>query len=72
VQASGGEILELIVPAPTTNSRHYDAWFTTNLMGSQWQNLNFNRPGANDGSALTLTVTNTVDSAVYRTGVKVP
>ena len=72
VQASGGGILQLIVPAPTTNSRRYDAWFTTNLMGSQWQNLNFNTPGASDGSALTLTVTNTVESAVYRTGVKLP
>ncbi len=72
VQATGGGILQLMVPAPTTNSRRYDAWFTTNLMGSQWQNLNFNTPGASDGSALTLTVTNTVESAVYRTGVKLP
>ena len=41
-------------------------------MGANWQPLNMNVPGAANGAALTLSVTNTVESAVYRTGVKLP
>ena len=72
MQVTGVGIMNLTVPAPTTNSRLYDAWFSTNLMGANWQPLNMNVPGAANGAALTLSVTNTVESAVYRTGVKLP
>lgn len=72
VQVSGAGVFDLVVPAPTTNSRRYDAWFSTNLMNGQWQAFNLNATGALNGSTLTLTVTGSVESAVYRTGVKLP
>lgn len=72
VQISGPGVLLLTVPAPTTNSRLYDAWFTTNLLGSDWAALNLNVTGAPNGASLNLSVTSAVDSAIYRTGVKLP
>lgn len=72
VQAAGLGIFSLTVPAPTTNSRVYDAWFSTNLLGPDWQAVNLNIPGAANGAGLVLVVTNTTEGAVYRTGVKVP
>jgi hypothetical protein len=57
---------------PTTNSRLYDVWYCTNLLDGSWSPLNLNVSGANDGSAVMLTVTNDVDLRHYRTGVKLP
>jgi hypothetical protein len=71
-QAAGLGELQLWVPAPTTNSRIYDAWYTTNLMGDTWQTLGFNQPGPANGAAFYFTVTNSGELRVYRTGVKVP
>jgi hypothetical protein len=71
-QQTGGGIMQLLVPAPTTNSRVYDAWSAADLLNPVWQPLNLNVPGAADGSSLLLTVTNTANGLYYRTGVKVP
>ncbi len=72
VQVSGTGEMQLWVPAPTTNSRVYEAWYTTNLMGDTWQALGFNQPGPANGAAFYFTVTNGGELRVYRTGVKVP
>jgi hypothetical protein len=72
VQVSGTGEMQLWVPAPTTNSRIYEAWYTTNLMGDAWQALGFNQPGPANGAAFYFTVTNSGELRVYRTGVKVP
>ncbi len=69
---SGHVVVNMIVGPPTTNSRVYDAWWNTNLMGSGWYPFNLDVPGNADGSALTLTVTNMGSMRFYRTGVKVP
>lgn len=72
MQVSGTGELQLWVPAPTTNSRIYEAWYTTNLMGDAWQAMGFNQPGPANGAAFYFTVTNSGELRVYRTGVKVP
>lgn len=71
-QVEGHGVMTLWVPAPTTNSRVYDAWFTTNLVEGPWQAMGFNQPGALNGAAFSFTVTNGGEVRVYRTGVKVP
>jgi hypothetical protein len=57
---------------PTTNSRVYDAWYSTNLMTSEWTAYGLSITGRQDAGAVTLTVTNTRDNAHYRTGVRMP
>jgi hypothetical protein len=72
VQVGGTGELQLWVPAPTTNSRVYDAWYSTNLMDGAWQGMGFNQPGPASGAAFYFTVTNSGELRVYRTGVKLP
>jgi hypothetical protein len=72
LSADGASVLTLQAGPPTTNSRIYDVWFGTDLVEGVWIPLNINRPGAADGAALFLTVTNTGGSGNYRTGVKLP
>lgn len=57
---------------PTTNSRRYDIWYSTNLADSGWQPLNLNQPGAADGGAIMLTVTNHEPVSHFRTSVGLP
>lgn len=71
-QISGTGEMQLWVPAPTTNSRRYEAWYSTNLMADAWQAMGFNQPGPANGAAFYFTVTNSGELRVYRTGVKVP
>ncbi len=72
-QFAGEGVMQLAVPAPTTNSRIYDAWFATQLVNNaDWVPHNLNVQGAADGSGFYLTVTNVYPGAFYRTGVKVP
>ncbi len=66
------QTMSLQVGPPTTNSRLYDVWVSTSLVDQIWQSRNLNVPGATDGGALILTVTNIGDSGFYRTGVKLP
>lgn len=67
-----GPVVSLAVGPPTTNSRVYDVFWSTNLRESSWTAVHLDRPGASNGVALTLTVTNTRDLIFYRTGVKIP
>ena len=65
-------VLDLGV-GPTTNSRLYDAYWSTGLQEDGWSAFGLKVPGRSDGDSLTLTVTNTGDSLMfYRAGVKVP
>jgi hypothetical protein len=66
-------VMELPSPVPTSPNRRYDVWWSTNLVGPvTWQRVGLNVPGNANGSAVTLRVTNTHPSAIYRTGVKLP
>jgi len=58
--------------SPTTNSRVYDVWVTTNLVAPSWSPRQLNVPGATDGGPVTLVVTNLDSRGYYRTGVKLP
>ncbi len=69
----GTGVITIWAGPPTTNSRIYDVWVATNLMPPQaWTGFNFDRRGADDGSAIGFSVTNTGAGRYYRTGVKVP
>jgi len=65
-------VSQLQVPAPTTNSRVYDAWVSPTLVNPVWTPRNLNVPGAADGGPVTLAVTNIGGGGYYRTGVKLP
>lgn len=69
--ASGSSVLSLQT-GPTTNSRVYDIFWTTNLLSNpqQWNRLNAPVPG--NGGTVTLNVTNDVPVRFYRTGVALP
>jgi len=72
MQTTGLEVMQLTVPAPTTNSRVYDVWFATNLLQGTWQPMNLNIPGAQNGASMNLQVTNDLNLRHYRTGVRLP
>lgn len=69
---SGTSVLVLFAGPPTTNSRAYDVWWSTNLVNGDWTPMGYNLPGQADGSALPLTVTNDAPVRNYRTGVRLP
>ena len=70
--ATGFAVMVLSAGPPTTNSRLYDAFWNTNLIGGSWTAYGYNFTGKVDGSALAITVTNGAGIRFYRTGVKVP
>ncbi len=70
VQGSGAA-MDLYFGPPSTNSRIYDVWWSTNLISGAWTPMNLNVRGENDGSAVTLTVTNSEVLRYYRTGAKI-
>lgn len=66
-------VMQLPSPTPTSPQRRYDVWWTTNLVGPiVWNRVGLNVPGAANGAAVTLRVTNTFPAAIYRTGVRMP
>jgi hypothetical protein len=69
---SGVGVLVLQAGPPTTNSRLYDIWWTTNLVTGTWTPTGLDVAGQGDGSAVSLSVTNDAPSRSYRTGVKLP
>ncbi len=71
-QVGGTGLMNLWVPAPTTNTRVYEAWYTTNLTDGPWVPMGFNQPGPPNGASFSFMVTNDVEMRVYRTGVKLP
>ena len=65
--------MQIPSPTPTSPQRRYDVWWTTNLVGPVvWNRVGLNVPGAANGAAVVLTVTNAHPAAVYRTGVRLP
>ncbi|OQA26390.1 MAG: Carbohydrate binding domain (family 25) [Verrucomicrobia bacterium ADurb.Bin345] len=68
----GDAVLLIQVGPPTTNSRLYDVWVTTNLLNPVWTPRNLNVPGALNGGALWLSVTNQGEGGYYRSGVRLP
>ena len=70
--ASGLPINQLVIPAPTTNSRLYDAWVATDLVSGAWQPLHLDLAGPANGATLVLSVTNETTNVFYRTGVRIP
>ncbi len=73
VDAAAGAGVITLQTGPTTNSRVYDVWFSTNLMGAPqtWTRYGLNVPGVN-GTNVVLQVTNDVPTRVYRSGVALP
>lgn len=65
-------VMTLQAGSPTTNSRIYDVWVTTNLLTPSWSPRQLNVPGALNGGPVTLVVTNVGELGYYRTGVKLP
>lgn len=66
-------VMQMPSPTPTSPQRRYDVWWTTNLVGPiVWNRVGLNVPGAANGAAVTLRVTNTFPAAIYRTGVRMP
>ena len=68
----GVSVMTFEAGGPTTNSRIYDVWVSTNLMGSLWTPRRLNVTGALNGGPVTLVVTNVNERAYYRTGVRLP
>ena len=69
--ATGAGITSLQA-GPTTNSRIYDVWQTTNLLAVPqiWTRYGLNVQG--NGASVSLQVTNDASSRTYRTGVALP
>lgn len=66
-------VWQLQSPVPTFTNRLYDVWRTTNLLGQiVWTPLGLNVRGTAAGTAVVFRVTNALDAATYRTGVKLP
>ena len=72
LDAYGQAVQQLVIPGPTTNSRHYDAWVSADLVAGAWQPLHLDVPGPANGASMVLTVTNAMSNLFYRTGVKLP
>ncbi len=69
----GNGVWEIQSPVPTFTNRVYDVWRTTNLLGQiVWTPLNVGRAGTAAGTAVVFRVTNALDAATYRTGVRLP
>ncbi len=68
----GASVMMLQAGSPTTNSRIYDVWVTTNLVNPSWLPRALNVQGALNGGPVTLVVTNVGEAGYYRTGVRLP
>ncbi|MCS6770684.1 MAG: carbohydrate-binding protein [Kiritimatiellae bacterium] len=69
---AGTSEMQIWVPSPTTNSRIYEVWWSTNLLNDQWVPMGFHASGQPNGSSFPFTVTNTQPMRVYRIGVRLP
>ena len=66
-------VWEIQSPSPTFTNRIYDVWYTTNLLGQiVWTPLNVGRNGNNNSNPVVFRVTNALEAASYRTGVRLP
>ncbi len=57
---------------PTTNSRVYQVFWSSNLVGGAWTPYSGAMPGQADGGAIEVLVTNAVPAGYYRTRVRLP
>jgi len=73
LSATGGDVLSLTT-GPTTNSRVYDVWWTTNIAAQpqEWIRYGLNVQGDDNGNDVTLQITNAVNSRIFRSGVSLP
>jgi len=73
ISANGGNVMNLVT-GPSTNSRVYDVWWSTNLLANPqvWTRYDLNVTGDDAGANVTLQVTNDVPFRIYRTGVSLP
>ncbi|HMP90460.1 MAG TPA: hypothetical protein PJ991_09670 [Kiritimatiellia bacterium] len=71
--ASGGDVFT-VTTGPSTNSRVYDVWWSTNLMSNPqgWTRYGLNVTGDDLGGDVTLTVTNSLPKLFLRSGVSLP
>ena len=67
-----GDVLELRLQGPTTNSRIYELLVTTNLVEQDWQPDGSASPGDDGGGPLILTATNIHSRGFYRARVSLP
>ena len=66
-------VWEIQSPSPTFTNRIYDVWYTTNLLGQiVWTPLNVGRNGNANSNPVVFRVTNALEAASYRTGVRLP
>ena len=73
VAAVSNNVMTVMVQAPTTNSRLYDVYYSTNLTGEVWLPMGLNVPGANNGGPVMLNFTNGAGgSGHYRAHVLIP
>jgi len=72
ISAQGQEVMVLQAGPPTTNSRVYEIWSSTNLLHGTWEPMGWAIPGATNGGAVWLSATNYGDARSYRTGVRLP
>jgi hypothetical protein len=72
--AGAGATMDLMAGPPTSASRLYDVWWSTDITAEPpvWTPLSLDVPGVDATTPVTLTVTNTADMRYYRTGVKTP
>ncbi|MFH0953852.1 MAG: hypothetical protein V1873_05950 [Verrucomicrobiota bacterium] len=70
--ANRGATMRLTAGPPTSPSRVYDVWCCTNLEAGGWTPVGLNQPGIDQTTAVTMTVTNTLEMRFYRTGVRWP
>ena len=71
--AVSNNVMTVMVQAPTTNSRLYDVYYSTNLTGEVWLPMGLNVPGANNGGPVMLNFTNGAGvSGHYRAHVLIP
>lgn len=68
---TGGQAMTLQT-GPTTNSRIYDVWWTTNLMANPQEWTRYGLDVTGNGGTVNLQVTNDAPMRVYRTGVALP
>jgi 1,4-alpha-glucan branching enzyme len=69
VAVAGSSVLQFFMDA-SVPTRFYDVYSRSNLLTGAWLPLGLSAPG--NGGLLTLVITNTAESAFYRSGVKVP
>ncbi len=72
IEVSVSNVWRVQAGPPTTNSRKYAVWYTTNLNEGAWRLYCEPVWGVPDGSALIFTVTNDVKQRSYRTSVILP